>query len=246
MHLFDLGRSGFSWRQFRDKLEANFRRELDATFWPAVYAACAKSLASCRVVPTYTVFRSPADGHHYLPVINRVDITGDNSATFSISFVQTTAGTQANVREKSVARIFTALNLSHRFRWEIIDPYKDADRLQDFVAHRARGGAGNGSAGLTTVWEAITLLEIELRNRGVNDRDALPGDFGPSAQARVSAMFDDWAIMRARLQGAARVGDVPGFAAVLKELDPLNVEFISLASQRLGELVRTDASQREQ
>ena len=209
-------------------------------------------MTSCRVAPTYALFRSPVDGHHYLPVINRVDITGDNSATFSISFVQTAAGTQTNVRERSVARMFTALNMSHRFRWEIIDPYKDTARLQDFVAHRAQtlqgdghGDAGNGSAGLTTVWEAINLLEIESRNRGVNDRDALPADFGPNAQTRVRAMFDHWAMMRERLQEAARAGDVPAFAAVLKELDPISVEFISLASQRLGELVRADAYQRD-
>ena len=43
--------------------------------------------------------------------------------------VQVAAGTQAEVRDKSVARIFTALNLSHRFRWEIIDflcPFEEA------------------------------------------------------------------------------------------------------------------------
>ena len=205
-------------------------------------------MTSSRVAPTYALFRSPVDGHHYLPVINRVDITGDNSATFSISFVQTVAGTQTNVRERSVARMFTALNLLHRFRWEIIDPYKDAARLQDFVERRAQTlkeeghlDAGNGSAGLTTVWQAITLLEIESRNRGINDRNMLPEDFPPSAQARVSAMFDHWQTMRQRLQDAAHAGDVPAFAAVLKELDPISVKFISLASQRLGELVRADA-----
>ncbi len=253
MRLFELGDTGFSWQQFQTRLDADLRQNLDATFWPAIYKACAKSLTSCRVAATYTVFRSPADGHHYLPVINRVDITGDNSATFSISFVQTSAGTQSNIREKSVARIFTALNLAHRFRWEIIDPYKDADRLQDFVEHRARtlegdgrSGAGNGSTGLATVWEAIKLLEIESRNRGVNDQDALPADFGPGAQARVSAMFDHWQTMRQRLQDAAHTGDVPAFAAVLKELDSVNVEFISLAAKRLGELVQADATHREE
>jgi hypothetical protein len=248
MRLFELGDGGFSWQQFQDRIDPDLRQELDQTLWPAVFKACAKSLTSCRVAPTYAVFRSPADGHHYLPVINRVDITGDNSATFTISFVQTAAGTQSSVREKSVARIFTALNLSHRFRWEIIDPYKDAGQLQDFVEHRSRtlgpdgrGGNSNGAAGLATVWDAIKLLEIESRNRGVNDPEALPADFAGAAQARVRAMFDQWPPMRSRLEQAARAGDVAGFAAVLSELDPINVEFISLAAKRLGELVRADA-----
>ncbi len=248
MRLFELGDTGFSWQKFQERLDPDLRLELDKAFWPAVYKACAKSLISCRVAPTYAVFRSPADGHHYLPVINRVDITGDNSATFAISFVQTAAGTMSSVREKSVARMFTALNLSHRFRWEIIDPYKDVHRLQDFVEHRARtlqrddgSGAGNGVAGLAAVWEAIKLLEIESRNRGVNDPDALPADFGSGAQARVKAMFDNWQTMRQRLEQAVHDGDVPGFANVLAEIDPDNVEFISLAAKRLGELVQADA-----
>jgi hypothetical protein len=36
-----------------------------------------------------------------------------------------------------------------------------------------------------------------------------------------------------------------GLAAVLSELDPINVEFISLAAKRLGELVRADADRAE-
>jgi TIR domain len=247
MRLFELGNTGFSWREFQARLDPELRHQLDQSFWPAIYRACSKSLTSCRVASTHAVLRSPADGRHYMPVISRVDITGDNSATFSISFVQVAAGTQAEVRDKSVARIFTALNLAHRFRWEIIDPYRDRDRLQAFVDHRARtmdpsgAGATNGSGGLAAIWEAIRLIETESQNRGVSDEHALPADFGPS-EARVRAMFPLWYEKRQQLDQAAQSGDVATFAGLLAELDPINVEFISLASQRLGELVRADAS----
>lgn len=40
---------------------------------------------------TLAVLRSPADGRHYMPSISRVDFTGDNSATFTITFVQVAA-----------------------------------------------------------------------------------------------------------------------------------------------------------
>jgi hypothetical protein len=249
MRLFELGDTGFSWPEFQARLDPDLRQQLDQSFWPAIYQACAKSLTSCRVAPTHTIFRSPADGRHYLPVISRVDITGDNSATFSITFVQVAAGTQAEVRDKSVARIFTALNLAHRFRWEIIDPYRDVHRLQGFVDHRERtrdggasgAGGGNGSSGLAVIWEAIRLIETESINRGVYDEEALPRDFGQGAEGRVRAMFPLWQDKRQQLDQAAQVGDIATFARVLSELDPINVEFISLASQRLGELVRADA-----
>ena len=249
MRLFELGDIGFHWGEFQERLEPDFQKVLADSLWPPIYQACARSVRSGQLASTHALLRSPADQRHYSPIITRVDLAGDHSATFTITFVQAAAGTQQEVRHKSVARIFTALNLSHRFRWEIIDPYKDAFRLQEFVEHRAQalqrdgpGQASNGSAGLTTVWEAIKLLEVESRNRGVYDPDALPADFGPGAQARVRAMFENWAIMRERLQEAARAGDVPAFAAVLKELDPVSVEFLSLAAQRLGELVRADAA----
>jgi TIR domain len=249
MRLFELGDTGFSWREFQTRLDPPLRQHLDQSFWPAIYQACAKSLNSCRVASTRAVLRSPADQRNYLPVISRVDITGDNSATFSISFVEVAGGTQAEVRDTSVTRIFTALNLSHRFRWEIIEPYRDLSRLQAFVDHQAgtgnRGtnGAGtvNNGGGLLVIWEAIRLLEIESLNRGVYDEKALPADFGPGAEPRVQAMFPLWHEKRALLERAATDGDVETFARVLRDLDPINVEFISLASQRLGELVRADA-----
>jgi hypothetical protein len=43
------------------------------------------------------------------------------------------------------------------------------------------------------------------------------------------------------LEQAAKGGDVATFARILAELDPINAEFISLAAQRLGELVVADA-----
>jgi hypothetical protein len=89
--------------------------------------------------------------------------------------------------------------------------------------------------------EAIRLIETESLNRGVYDEAALPRDFGPGAEGRVRAMFSAVAGKRQHLEQAAQVGDVATFARVLSELDPINVQFISLASQRLGELVRADA-----
>jgi hypothetical protein len=250
LRLFDLGDdSDFSWAEFRDALDPEFRAGLDQTFWPALYRACAETHKSRRLASTHTIIRSPADGRHYMPMLSRVEITGNNSVTFHITFVQVAAGTQGEVRHKSVARIFTALRLAHRFRWEIIDPYRDLDRLRGFVEHqtkiRDRQGNGavaaNASGGLAVVWEAIRLLEIESQNRGVYDPQALPADFSPGADARVREMFALWEQHRGRLERAASEDDAATFSRVLIELDPINVEFISLASQRLGELVRADA-----
>ncbi len=54
-------------------------------------------------------------------------------------------------------------------------------------------------------------------------------------------MFPLWHDKRALLERAVADEDIATFARVLTDLDPINVEFISLAARRLGELVRADA-----
>jgi hypothetical protein len=54
-------------------------------------------------------------------------------------------------------------------------------------------------------------------------------------------MFSLWQVRRGQLEQAAQSGDTATFAQVLAEWDEINVEFISLAAERLGELVRADA-----
>jgi hypothetical protein len=239
LQLFQIGDgSSFLWDDFLIKLDDELKESTIKGFWPAVYSACFNSVYRNRIFPTHTVFRSPENGRHYLPVLNRVEITGDNSANISISLVQVAAGTQAEVRHESVARMFTALNLSHRFRWEIIDRYLDPDALRAFVERRRSEAVGEP---LMEVWDMIRLIEEESQRRGVYDPQALPADFGPEAASRVSAMFPNWWQQRYFLEQAAKAGDVATFARVLAELDPINVEFISLTSQRLGELMRADA-----
>ena len=54
--------------------------------------------------------------------------------------------------------MFTALNLSHRFRWEIIDRYRDPDALLTFVEQRRSQAVGEP---LMEVWDTIRLIEEE-------------------------------------------------------------------------------------
>jgi hypothetical protein len=251
LRLFGVGDAEFTWKEFHAALEDSdpeIQLRLNESFWPVLCEACWLSHRRRRLMPVHTIFRAPEDNRNYQPMLSRIEVSGDNSAIFHINLIQVAMGSQTDVRDKSVARIFTALNLAHRFRWEIIDPYSDPLHLDQFVEHLARtmdraatgGSAANGN-GLATIWEAIKLIEVESTNRGVNDPEALPADFGPGSQERVRAMFPLWTEKRGRLQEAAMAGDVGSFARVLQELDPVNVEFISLASQRLGELVRADA-----
>jgi TIR domain len=236
MRLFELGDAEIPWSEFLRRLDRELQQCLTPSFWPSMYQACAKSVKNRWLASTHAVLRSPADGRHYMPNLSRVDFTGDNSATFTITFVQVAAGTQAEVRDQRVARIFTALNLSHRFRWEIIDRFATPEKLQAFVDR-----PGSVDQSLSSVWEMIRLIEIESQNRGVYDPQALPADFGPASEARVRDMFPLWWEKRHHLEKAAAAGDVATFAEVLQELDPINIEFISLAAQRLDELVQVDA-----
>lgn len=246
LRMFEVGDTGFCWKEFLGVLEESLRVRLNESLWPVVYEACSESVRRRRIMPVHAVFRAPADQKNYRPVLTRIEVTGDNSAIFRINFVPAAVSNQADVRHKSVARIFTALNLAHRFRWEIIDPYRNPERLQEFLDHdracsAVHGNAPNGAAGLGKLWEAVRLIEIEAQNRGVYDCEKLPQDFGPPNEARVRDMFLVWEEKRQLLEQAARADDIASFAGVLRELDPINVEFVSMTSQRLTELVRADA-----
>jgi hypothetical protein len=250
LSLFNLGDAEFGWPEFQSALadQPELQARLNDRFWPVVCEACLSSVRRRKIAPIYTIFRAPADDRNYHPVLSQINISADKSATFYIDFVQVAGSSQTDVRDKSVARIFTALNLAHRFRWEVIDPYREVDRLQDFVEHQARmpdrqrnGDKAPAGGGLASVWEKIRLIEIEAQNRGVSDDRALPADFGDSARERLAAMSKLWQKKRQQLERAQSSGDVAKFAKVLTELDATNVEFISLACQRLDELVRDDA-----
>lgn len=252
LDLFRFGTdAGLGWNEFLEVLktdDADFQQRLDDRFWPAIYKSCYKSVRLRRLMPVHTLFRAAEDRLNYKPVLSRIEISGDNSATFYINFVHDAAGSQADVRNKSVARIFTALNLAHRFRWEIIDLYSDREALNEYVERHGTSpgiqspgaGAPNGSGGLAKVWKAIRLLESEAQNRGIYNREVLPADFGPANQAEVGKLFPIWEAKRLQLEQAAQTDDTASFADVLQELDPINVRFISLAAERLSELVRTD------
>jgi hypothetical protein len=146
LRLFDVGYDGdFPWLEFLDALSQELRTYLEDAFWGAILTACSESIKTRRLASTHAILRSPVDGRNYVPVFNRVEISGNNNAAFHITFVQVAAGTQAVVRDKSVARIFTALNLAHRFRWEIIDPYSDVERLRQWLESHAKSAGQRGN-----------------------------------------------------------------------------------------------------
>jgi hypothetical protein len=177
--LFDLGYDGdFAWSEFQEALSEEFRTCLQESLWPALVKACSESIRSRRVASTHAVLRSPMDGRNYTPVLNRVEISGNNSAAFHITFMQVAAGTQAAVRDKSVANAKSA-------------------------GQGGNGAPAGDAGGLGAIWEAIRLIETESRNRGVYDEAALPTDFGPD-EDRVRRMFPLWHEKRALLERRRR------------------------------------------
>jgi hypothetical protein len=246
LRLFELGQTEFTWQEFQDALEPRFRECLDQSFWPAVHQACARSVRNPSDRPdsrcsAFTVGRAPLhadaepDGDHWRRQCDVLHHLRSGRRRY--------AGRGApQERCAGFHRTESGPSLS----LGIIDRYSDVDRLREFVEHQAttlgRSGKGaNNGRGLGAIWEAIRLLETESLNRGVYDEAALPVDFGPAGEARVPGRFPLWHEKRALLERAATDGDVVTVSRVLSELDPINVEFIDLASRRLGELARADA-----
>lgn len=251
LRLFRFGTDKWSWGEFKQTLQTrdpDLAKRLDKYLWRVICDACKESIQRRHLMSIYTLFRAPLDSLNYKPILNSVEIAGDNSAMIRINFVHVAAGSQVDVRNKSIARVFTALNLAHRFRWEIIDLYTDREKVKQLVeCDNGESQMENGSStgdGLGKVWEAIVHLETEARNRGVYDEDELPLEFGPE-RSKITSIFSTWEKKRQRLKEAIEQQNAALFSDTLADLDVVNVDFICLAAKRLSDLVRADFDERK-
>ena len=235
--------------EFQDRLDPDLRLELDKSFWPAIYKACARSVNSCQVAPTHAVFRSPADRRHYHADHQprrhhrrqQCDVH-DQLRADRRRHPEQTSGRRAS------RRMFTALNMSHRFRWEIIDPYKDVRPAPGFrrapgtdppARRRQRRRQWRRRTGSRLGGDQAARDRV-AQSRGQRSRCAA-GRFRPRCanpgECDVRQLADHAPAPGAGGPRRRR----PGLCERARGDRSGNVEFISLAAKRLGELVQADA-----
>jgi hypothetical protein len=101
----------------------------------------------------------------------------------------------STIEDKTIARILIATHLLLRFLWELIESYGDGDKIRAYIEANKEGK----EAALGKLWSKLEGMEQEALARGVYDREALAGDFGPNDD-RIREMFNEWEATRALLE----------------------------------------------
>jgi hypothetical protein len=184
--------------------------------------------------PIQATFKGVNSGKLWRPLLHGYDMS-DNEAieSFMILFLEEIgAGLTQHIPETTQALI-TTLRLTFRFRWEVINRYKEGmtvDQVQEFK-------------------DSLDRIETESKSRGFINAEMLARSFGSDrfSADRVQAIFREWNDYRndertGLLDVAIRDKNVEMIMKILKKVAVMNSEFVIMAIERMETLIQADQS----
>ena len=179
--------------------------------------------------PIQAVFHT-SDGKTYRPLLNAVDRTGSRGPinSFNLIFSEEVGVLNSTSMPEEVSTLVTLLRMTFRFRWEVLEKYGKRDLSEDDIER---------------IENAILRMEVEAESRGIVDQEAVTRIFQPSDADRLNAMFSHWATLRNRSDGSGILDvaiankDKETISKLLREMIPMNQEFLELATGRFSALV---------
>ena len=173
-----------------------------------------------------------SNNKHYRPILHakvQAESTGDIQSYF-ISFVEDITVIDRDTIPEGISILAAALKLALRFRWEILENKRYQDHVMcDEEADELR--------------MSIDRIMIEGVSAGLMDKALLKSQFELESDTRqIDAMFDHWFKLlndqgTGLLDDALRNRNALAAADILKELSPLNKEFLKMVSRRFSEVM---------
>jgi len=173
------------------------------------------------------------NGKHYLPVLHakvQVEATGKIDS-YIIDFIEDIKVTDhCSSLPESLRVLSVALRLAFRFRWEILENKRYQDRVM--CAEEA-----------DEIRISIDRIMLEATQGGLHDSKVLKQQFQNKEHIRkIDTMFIKWQGLlnhagTGLLDEALRNRDAAGAARILRELSPLNKEFLKMISERFVEML---------
>jgi hypothetical protein len=235
--IFGIGTKNWPWEIFVDKVTKRASaviREDIAALLDGLPRLVSDSIDCCYPRPIFYVFSSPETGKQYQPVIERIQICSEQKE-LTIKFIVCSVPDIRSIKDASVRRIITSLNLANRFRWEIIEAFGSEADMKIAIAD-----AGDVAKLLDQILARVQDMEKEAIERGVYDREKLPLDFGEAGSAphgRVTYMFEFWERERVELEQAVRSADATAVAEKMRGMMPVNREFVGLCLKALEDKI---------
>jgi hypothetical protein len=173
----------------------------------------------------FAKFATPDNTKFFRPVLRQVEEDAQRVVhRIELVFGEHLSGTTGEPDD--IKLMETVLRLCGRFRAELLVPFRNARRPED--VRRAQ--------------QICERIERESYDEGFRDRGLLLPLFEAEERQRISAMYDEWEMLRrpdgmGRLDRAFAASDADQFRECLKQLRKNTREFLMLAARRYAVMV---------
>ena len=176
--------------------------------------------------PIQATFKGLYGGKMWRPVLQTVYKTSEGSIdSFVILFIEESGSGPRNHIAEPVQALMTTLKFAYRFRWEIIERFKERITEDEVVEFQ----------------EILEQMDEEAKSRGIMDPEALCQNFDAASAKEIKEMFQKWNSARnekrtGELDRAIQEKDVQSIERIITDMAPMNQRFIKLASERLEQI----------
>ncbi len=178
--------------------------------------------------PVMSTFRGYG-GKVYRPMLLAVDRTASGrSMAFHITLIEDIGTVNLDHIPAGLRTLAVALRLGYRFRWEVLEHFKNIELTEDNIK---------------ALKITLERIESEAMTTDVMDRNILSAQFNRKENAeKIIGMFEFWGGLRnesgtGSLDIALKNNDSKAIRKHLSELAPLNQEFLVMGSKRFSEFM---------
>jgi hypothetical protein len=227
--LLDASNASLAWHDIvaaaKDQPDSRWLGELERSIVQA-----SRGRAFCPIQAIYHT-----DDGSFQPQLARMEVLRDGMLRFHVHLIETVVSRLANA-PADIAALATLLRLGLRFRYEVIERFRTLETP-------AMPDSAIPADTLKQLRDAIQVIESDAHSRGSEhvDRNEVGLIFDSAAdQAEMARLSAEWGDARVALfcgDPPPKAGDV---AAIFNRMRAVNQRFMSIATARFGEVVRTD------
>ena len=211
-------------RTWDELLSTVKRRGTDERWCEELCLAISQAVTGYVFAPIQATFQAADNGRTiYRPVLYGAEKYPDGLiAAFLIVFITDVGGTAADttcVPFKGYAELISSIRLSYRFRWEVVEPFKDIRDMNN----------------VTALEEALQRVMGESASRGEHNLEELAGFFGKNVD-RVGQLYRVFMDAIGELRNAIKRRDTQHIQGILTGFAPANQEYLKLSTAAFAQM----------
>ena len=227
LDIFDFRQKPGKWGELRSGIH---EPQSDGRWREELFHVVRKAAQGRKFTPIQAVFHA-SNGKAYRPVLSALERLGNKRGpieSYQITFAEDVSTMNVSGMPTDLATLATILRMTFRFRWEVLEKYGRKEIREEDVEQ---------------IENAITRMETDADSRGIVDQEAILKLFRADAAERLLQMFSHWDKLRNRwdhtgiLDIAIANKDTDKISEILRDMTPMNQEFLDLAANRFSTLV---------